>query len=704
MLASVRWLNRYLAPADLSADQAEHVLTHVGFPIESRQDLPDGDVRLDVELTSNRGDCLCHTGLAREIAAATGRHLALPTIAPEPPRASGAPGAADLTSVENRLSTSGCPRFTARVIRGVKVGPSPAWLVQALESVGQRSINSIVDISNFVMLELGHPNHVFDLDRLSGKRLIVRHAHAGERFTALDGRAHELRDGEMVVADAQRAQGLAGIIGGMDARVTEQTRDVLLEVATWDPLAVRRAARRLDIRTDASHRFERYVDPRDLDAVSLRAARLIVEIAGGELVPGMIDQGAPLAPRTVISLRPERCRRLLGVSVNDAEIKALLTRLGVDVTGDPAGRDPTLRCTAPAHRPDLVREVDLIEEVARLKGLESFELAPSLGVDLSLAQPGEWASREKALSQIGRTLEGLGFFEAVTFSFLPEAHAELFLPPGMRLLKVDESRRGGEPYLRPSIIPSLLTCRRANQDASVRAEGGVRLFETASNFAEIDDGTAFARRTVETRTLALVADAPGGHDERQAALRLVRGAIERLARALGGPSVGVEVRPIPPLFPALEPGATAGVLINAQRAGYIGLLAPSCQARWGLESPVVIAELGLKELIGLYPPKAVASALPRFPAVERDLSLVVDEAVEWSRIESTIAALAPPRLESIEFVGVYRGKQAGPERKSVTLRMHFRDPERTLRREEVDPVITLILDACRHAFGAELRL
>ncbi|MBL8745537.1 MAG: phenylalanine--tRNA ligase subunit beta [Phycisphaerae bacterium] len=705
MLTSVAWLNRYLHPATVNADEAEHVLTHVGFPIESKEALPSGDTRLDVELTSNRGDCLCHVGLAREIAAATGRALVMPKSSPVKPSAT---KASSVTSVENQLAAGGCPRFTARVIRGVKVGPSPKWLAEALESVGLRAINNVVDVTNFINLELGHPCHVFDLNALAGKRLVVRHARKDESVTALDGRKHAMRPDEMVVADAEKAVSIAGVIGGLDSGVTERTTDVLFEMATWDPIAVRRAARRLDIRTDASHRFERYVDARDLEWASLRGASLIAELSGGELLDGMIDARGTIQPRTEVVLRVSRCEHLLGIHVPADRITALLRSIGVEVDAEGSGAGGVLRCSIPHHRHDLTREVDLIEEVGRLNGFDKIELAPMLDVHLELSHPDDWAKREKAMGELSRVLTGAGFFETVTFSFIAQREAEMFRQAGQRLLKVDEERRKGGPYLRPSVIPSLLTCRRANQDGQVRPAGGVRLFECASTFAERDDGRTFGRMTEERRVLTLLADAPAGlhgPEARQAALRLVRGAVETVALALGGPGTIVEVDPVagPHSFAALEDETEASVKINGVAVGLAATVSGRTLQQWGLETPLAVAEVSLQSLIDLYPPRAVARELPRFPGIERDLSVIVAEEVAWGRIAHEVLGLRPALMERLDFVGVYRGKQIGIGRKSVTLRMTFRDPERTLRHEEVDPQVAGVVSRLAQAVGGEVR-
>ncbi len=708
MLTSVKWLNRHLeGPAGpVSPDEADEVLTNVGFPIEGREDVASGDIQLDVELTSNRGDCLCHFGLAREIAAATGRSLLPPEIKNESAVTPGPGTAASVTSVDNQLAASGdCPRFTARVIKGVKVGPSPAWLVELLEAVGQRSISNVVDVTNFVLMEMGHPCHVFDLNTLAEQRLVIRGARAGEKLTLLDEAEYTLAEGEMVVADAERAVSLGGIMGGLDTSVTAKTTDVLLEMATWNPVRVRNCARRLGLRTDASHRFERYVDARDIDRACLRAAELIAELAGGKLIDGMIDEGSAPAPLTSVDMRVARCEHLLGIRVETAEMVRLLETIGLGIDLQGSGPDAVLRCTIPPHRHDLTREADLIEEVARLNGFDKIGVAPSLDVHLELDHPEDWALRERAMRELSRVLTGLGFYETVTFSFASQAESELFLPEGLRLLKVDEERRKGAPYLRPSVVPSLLTCRKANQDGQVDLDGGVRLFETASVFAEIDDAESFGRQTIENRNLALLVDAPGKAEGRQHAMRVLCGAIASVVRAMGGPDAKLAIEPSDKQFAPVCKGETlASVSINGTHAGYVLTIAGPTLKQWDLDEPVVVSEINLDALIALYPPRALAHELPKFPAIRRDLSLIVDEPVTWSRIESTIAGANPEMLTGVEFVGVYRGKQVGSGRKSITLQLEFRAADRTLRHEEVDGPVESIVARLRSSLNAELRV
>ena len=698
MLISINWLNRYLNPPQVSAAQAEEALMDAGFPIETREPLPGGDTRIDVEVTSNRGDCLSHVGVAREVAAKTGRALVMPTWAE--PTARGAVG--ESLQLQN-TQPAVCPLFTARVIRGVKVGPSQAWLREALESVGQRSINNVVDVTNFITFELGQPCHVFDLQKLAGRSLVIRYAREGESLTTLDGKKRTLKADELVVADSERATSLAGVIGGADSEVDGSTTDVVFEMATWDPVTVRRAARRLGIRTDASYRFERIVDARTLDWGSRRGVAMICDVAGGTPCEGVLAQGKALADPLGVRFRPARCNAVMGIQVPVDEMVRLLTSVGIVV--EPIGRSSEeLRCVIPDWRPDLYREVDIIEEVARLKGLAAIPIAEKLAISAQSPQPHENAKRE-----FGVLLTGMGFYETVTFSFVSHKQAAPFTIPGIATMDVCDDRRKAEPTLRPSVIPSLLACRRANQDGRVHVEGGVRLFEVASIFGQrADVKPGEGPGTVERRHLALLMDVPTKSakvtfEDKQAGVRAMRGVIEAIVRVAAGRSAALVFTPTDMPWSAFEKGVFAGVALNGQNAGYVGLVSGALQGEYGLDVPLVASELNLDSLLACYPPRATVATPPEFPAIDRDLSVVVPEAVTWAQIEGELSRATLEHFERREFVGTYRGKQTGPGKKSVTMRLHFRDPGRTLRREEVEPQMASVVSLLNRAFGAEVR-
>lgn len=695
MKASVRWITQFLSPDRLTPAEAEKALMDAGLPIESIEALADGDARLDVEVTSNRGDCLSHLGLAREVAAKTGRSFARPeNPKPEWDRTR----CESILGLENR-EPGVCPRFTARVIRGVKVGPSPGWLRTALEAVGQRSINNVVDVTNYINFELGQPCHAFDLHKLSGAKIVVRYARDKEELTTLDGKKRVLRSDELVVADGERAQGLAGVMGGGDSEVSANTTDVVLEVATWDPATVRRAARRHGLRTDASYRYERIVDARTVDASAERAAALVAQVSGGRVCEGVLAAGAAMAPLSEVRLRPSRCRMILGVHVEVGEIVQILKALEIEAR--PSGRaGEELVCTIPAHRPDLEREIDLIEEVARIRGLDAIPMHDRLPVAVRSPQNSERAKRE-----VSSLLVGMGYYEAITFSFCTRAQAKLFMPAGLDVVEVDDDRRKEEPALRPSVLTGLLHCRARNANAQSAPAGGVRLFELSSIFAQKTD----TADSVEHRNLALVMDVPvrgktATTGELQAGVRALRASIESVVRATAGAGAELKFEPAAPHTAGLEASAFAMIWLNGARLGYLSLASKAALTQFGLDTPVAVAELNFATLITGYPPKAKVAALPAFPSIERDVSFIVAESVTWATVSGAIAKAPTARLEHWAFVGAYRGPQIGKGKKSVTLRLRFRDAERTLRHEEIDAPVEAIVGKVKAELGAEVRV
>lgn len=686
MKISLNWLNDYLQPS-VAADAVDDLLTGHGFPIEDTVPIPGGasgggDTMFDVEVTSNRGDCLSHLGVAREVAAATGATLQRPGF--DLPETVGQP-VTELTQVECRDSAA-CPLYSARVITGVEVGPSPDWLVAKLEAVGLRSVNNVVDVTNFVLLELGQPLHAFDLDQLAERKVVVRRASAGEKFNAIDGTQHKLRDDMLVIADGEKPQAVAGVMGGADSEVGDATTDILLESAIFEPLQVRRTSRALKLASDSSFRFERGVDPLGVELASRRAAALIVELAGGTLAEGVIRFGAELdesEEASRVALRAERCRAVLGLELAAEQQADYLNRIELNAEAD----GDTVVARVPSFRLDLKREVDLIEEIARLHGMDAIPMKPKL--ELVARPPQDSVQAKRA---IGDVLVAHGYHETITFSFINPDLASPFLPPDGEPLLLEGDHKKDEPMLRPSVLPSLLQCRKLNQDAG---NHGVRLFESASTWAVING------QTVETVRLALLRDATDADE----ALRGLRGAIDEVVEALGGSAArqAITIAPKENLS-ASDVFSAAGLVNTGQQAlGVMGLVSDATRDAFNVQTPQVAAELEMSALLSLYPPKREVGALPKFPGIERDLSVVVDEAVAWTQIATAVADAAPAMLEDLSFLGVYRGKPIAAGSKSVSLRMRFRDPATTLRHEQVDPQVASVLTSLTEAVGAQLR-
>ncbi len=674
MNTSLNWLNDYLDPP-IGTEEAERILGNQGLQVDGC-DAAGSDTVLDVEVTSNRPDCLSHVGIARELAAGSGRELQVP-FHELPPDDTDLEGVESLTQVEN-LSPDRCPTYTIRMIRDIQVGPSPSWLVERLESVGLRSVNNIVDITNFVLLELGQPLHAFDFEKLDGQRIVVRTATEGESFTAIDGSKHQLQQTMLVIADRRRPVALGGVMGGQETEVSSQTTSVLLESAMFDPLSVRRTSRALKLSSDSSYRFERGIDPLGIERASRRAAALMVQLAGGTIIPGRIRVGLDEPVPRSIAMRSSRCRKLLGTDVSDGRIREIFDRLGLSpsINGDEA----QIICKIPSHRLDLHREVDLIEEVARLVGLDQIEKQDKVEITVRSSQP-DVAAR----SNLNQVLVGHGYHETVAFSFLNPEFGQPFCNKGDTGVLLDDERRKADPMLRPSLLPSLLQCRKSNQDAG----------NPAAAFYEV--GATWVRRDgdiVERQCLGLLLDA----SESTMPFRSLRGTIEELVHQLGGDA---ELNWGPGGPPWLCDGLT--VRNGGVELGVIGFLTTELQHQFGLQASVVLAELNYGRLIATYPPTRSVKAIARFPGIERDLSIVVDQQTPWSKVEDAVGDVQPDLLDRIDFLGTYRGKPIPKGRKSISLRMTFRHPTQTLRHDEVDPQVNAVIDQLKQDLDADLR-
>jgi phenylalanyl-tRNA synthetase beta chain len=670
---SLNWLTDYV-DVSLPVGELAEVFKRIGLPVEETIST-DTDIVLDLEVTSNRPDCLGHLGVARELAAATGKPLNRPRIGELP--VSGK--ASDLTSIEV-LAPDLCPRYTARVIRGVKVGPSPAWMVERLEAVGMRGINNVVDATNYVLMEYSQPLHSFDYDKLEGRRIVVRRAAGGELLVSIDQTRCELDETMLVIADARRPVAIAGVMGGLNTEVSESTVNVLIESAQFDPLSIRRTSRKLQLMSDSNYRFERGVDPVAIDEASLRACQLIVASGGGSVAEGLVDAWAKPHTPAEVAMRPSRCGELLGIEIPPERQERILAALGLA----PMRRGERIVCTIPPYRADLTREIDLIEEVGRIHGYDNI---PVGGQVTHPVVPDTLATRIRRLA--GEALAMAGFDEAVTFSFVDAVEAELF--GHQRHVAVDKLTRKTNNVLRPTLLPSLLSACKTNQDAG---NDEVCLFEIAACFPASRGGRDLdndKRLPDEHTELALVST-----DD----LAELRGALEAPVRHLA-PRASLTV--CPQDHPHLAPGRAATVLLDGKAIGSIGQISDRILHHYGLERPIAAAAVRFQPLIDAAQLVRIYEPLPRFPAVRRDLSIIVDEQVTWQQLSQAIAGIVQPLRQSLTYVTTYRGKPVPSGRKSVTVALEYRAADRTLRREEVDSQVEEIIAAVREDFSAELR-
>ncbi|MFO0918729.1 MAG: phenylalanine--tRNA ligase subunit beta [Planctomycetaceae bacterium] len=673
MLVSWNWLKEYV-PLEMSVEELTDRLTMSGLNLESVRQI-GGDTVIDLEVTSNRPDCLGHLGVAREISVLFGLPLTIPQAQPKTTTEK----TAAVTSVAIEAPEL-CSQYVARVIRGVKVGPSPAWLQQRLEALGERPVNNIVDITNYVLLECSQPLHAFDFQLLQGKKIVVRRANKGETLKAIDQKAYELSPEMCVIADAKRPVAIAGVMGGFETEISSTTKDVLIEAAAFAPLSVRATARKLTLHSPSSYRFERALDPLGPEWASRRCCELILELAGGELLSEPIHAGTiPSAKRPAIVFRFAQIRRVLGIEIAPETAVKILQTLGLEITAKSADS-----CTVvpPSFRRDLEREIDLIEEVARVHGYDKIPADVSVPLRASAK-----STRDRVLERVRGVLTGAGYFEAMTPAFVGSADLQRFRPRGeLPALSVDHSTRKQENLLRQSLIPSLLGVRRHNER---HGNFQTRLFETAKIYLGADPGRPEAE--VEPLTIGLVTGT---------SFLELKGVVELLAGAV---CQGVTVTVEPSDCPSFTPGRGAEVLLEGRRWGWLGELDASVIDPFDLAGPVCVAELDWDVLESQADLITKVRPLPQFQGVTRDLNFVLDEALPWANLADAVRQSAGPLLEQIAFGGQYRGKQIPESKKSYVVSLTFRSGQRTLTSEEVDAAVAQVVRVCGESLGAALR-
>ncbi|MBL8809716.1 MAG: phenylalanine--tRNA ligase subunit beta [Planctomycetaceae bacterium] len=678
MIVSRSWLAEYVALPS-STEELSSRLTMAGLNLEEFHGVSEGltqpDIAIDLEVTSNRPDCLGHIGIARE----TSVLYRTPLTIPAAKVTEGSEPASSATSVGIECPDL-CHEYHARVIRGVKIGPSPAWLKDRLAAVGINSVNNVVDVTNYVMMECGQPLHAFDYDKLAGHRIVVRKAAAGEKIRAIDQKDYELPAGACVIADGKRAVAVAGVMGGLETEISTSTVNVLIEAASFSSLSVRATARTLKLHSPSSYRFERRVDRRWLDWASRRCCELILKVAGGTLLAGSVTAGTP-APETrePVTLRFARVTRLLGIEIPPSDCVDILERLGlkkISQSAEQATFEP------PSWRPDLLRECDLIEEVARIHGYEHIPTNAPLPVVATSK-----TLRERVLESVRTQLTSAGLYEALTLSFVSEAQRKQFCPSGeTATVAVSHSSRSHENQLRQSLIPSLLQCRRQNErHGSMNAE----LFEIARVYLSAGEGKCEA--DAEPLSVGLVT----GRSFAQT-LGLVESVAQRLA-----PAATLTTQPCD--RPEFLAGRGAEVRLNGQLLGWIGELSRELLDASDLQDAVCVAELRLPLLESLYQSHRGYTPLPRFPSISRDLNFVLPESVSWAELASVVSQSAGTLLAGTSFSGQYRGKQIEADRKSYVITCRFMAPDRTLTTDEVDAAVQTIIASCQQKLSATLR-
>jgi phenylalanyl-tRNA synthetase beta chain len=701
------WLQE-LVPVSLPVETLAERLTMAGFEVEEILDV-DGEKVMNLSVTSNRGDALSLVGIAREVAALTGGAVRHPDVAV----AEAGPAVTDFARVIVEAPDL-CPRYAARVIRGVTIGPSPAWVQRRLTEAGVRPINNVVDVTNYVMLEMGQPLHAFDLNTLADRTIVVRRARPEEPFTTLDGVERTLTGNMLVIADAARAVALAGIMGGENTEVTPATTDILLESAHFDRTAIRRTARANGMSTESSYRFERIVDPAGCVRAAARAARLIAEWAGGEIAAGVIDVAVPPAAPRTIALRPARVNAVLGTDFAPAAMGAVLCGLemGVQEDGD------TLHVTIPTFRPDLVEEMDLIEEVARIVGYEHIPTT----VPGHITRAGRLAPEFAYEGRVRALLTSAGLFEALSYSLIDARVLEQMrlpadAPERAELVPLKNPKSEEFTHLRPTMLISMLESLRNNARRNLndvqlfevgrifRATGGGLGFDYAERCSEADVRVQGAEKLpLEQRAVGIAlmgrpwSTLWGGGDA-PVDFFWLKGILEQFLAGLGVASVVCE----PAQHPTLHPGRTARLIADGVEVGIFGEAHPQVANNFDLPSRAYLAEVNVDALLALSGEGRVKPVLSRFPAVDRDIAFLVPVAAPAAGVAAVIRGAAGSGLESVQLFDVYQGANIPAGQRSLAYRLTFRADDRTLSDAEVDAAMDTVRRALVDEASATLR-
>ncbi|NUT86132.1 phenylalanine--tRNA ligase subunit beta [Pseudomonas corrugata] len=638
------------------------------------------DASIEVDLTPNRGDCLSLAGLAREVGALYDTPVTRPTVAP-------VPAAHDEVRSVEVLAPTACPRYLGRVIRNVDLSkPTPLWMVERLRRADVRSIDAAVDITNYVMLELGQPLHAFDLAEINGG-VRVRMAEEGEKLVLLDGQEVTLRSDTLVIADHSRALAIAGVMGGEHSGVSTSTRDVFLESAFFDQIAVAGKARSYGLHTDASHRYERGVDWQLAREAMERATGLLLEITGGEagpIIETVSEQHLPkIAP---VTLRAQRISQMLGMDMDAAEVERLLSALGLNVSADGAGQ---WRVEVPSHRFDISLEVDLIEELARLYG---YNRLPVRYPQARLA-PQAKAEARSDLPELRRLLVARGYQEAITYSFIDPRQSELF-NPGVEPLLLANPISNDMAAMRSSLWPGLVKSLQHNLN---RQQDRVRLFESGLRFVGQLDGL---KQEPMLAGVVCGSRLPEGWAQGRDVVDFfdVKADVEAVLGFAGALDAFTFV---PGKHPALHPGQTARIERDGREVGYVGAIHPELSKTLGLDRPVFVFELVLAEVALGKMPKF--QELSRFPEVRRDLALLADRDVASSAVLDVIRENAGEWLTDLRLFDVYQGKGIDPHRKSLAVGLTWQHPSRTLNDDEVNTATQNILTSLENRLNATLR-
>ena len=687
MKVQVDWLKEY-TEIDIPVDKLGHVLTMAGLEIESHEtvELPDGEKSevLELNVTPNRGYCLSHIGVAREVSALLNKSLKLPDPLKTLESELGTVAVEDRVSVEN-LEPELCPRYCALVIENVKVGPSPKWLKDRLTAIGLRPINNIVDITNFVMMEYGQPLHAFDRDLLAGNKIIIRRAKKGEPFASLDGTELKLEPDALVIADGEKPVALAGIMGGINSQVSETTSHIVLESACFNPATVRQGSKKYGLRSDSSYRFERSVDLNGVVSAQARAALMMKELAGGGICLGRVDIYPETGKSINIPLRVGRVNQLLGASFNSEQVRDLLSRLGMEVLS----QSENMEVKIPSFRPDLLREVDLIEEIARIDGFDKVDTVyPVAGV-----RPVRISPRQNIAKKVREVFCCAGFAETVHYSFIERAYAEEFKTAfaSEQVIALKNPLSSDYDTMRTSLLPGLLKTAGLNLS---KGQKPLKLFEVGSVYSSDSTGLRTEKAVLSAIVLGPYEPTPWKPRGGEYDFYDLKGTLETLITHLH-----LKLEIFPDSKPFLLPGKSVRVQIDDRELGYMGQMAPEQNLVAELNVYALELDLGALEKSS----SLRFQPIPKFPETYRDISILVDRSVTSQKAADLILKTGCPLIQKVDLYDHFEGKKIQADKKSLTFALSFQSAERTLSDNEVNPLFEKIVQTLKSELGASLR-
>lgn len=670
------------------SDEASGIMTlteecQAGNPLETY--ISQQDWVFELEITINRPDCLSHLGVAREIAAATGLPLTMPSVEISECKEK----TSNWVSIEI-LAPEKCPRYTARIVKGVTVHTSPLWMQERLRSVGVRPISNVVDVTNYVMLELGHPLHAFDYHLIENSKIVVRTASDGEKFTTLDEKEHLLESTDLLIADSSKGIALAGVMGGLNSEIETDTRDVLIECAYFEPVGIRITSRDRGISSESSHRFERGVNPEMTIMAATRTAKLINELAGGDILKGTVDEyPQPWKPNR-IKLRPHRANHLLATDITPEQAGNHLRNLGCEVNSA-----ETLEVASPPWRHDLEREIDLIEEIARMNGYDQISSALSSSVPLEINSDRERDRR--IVNQLKQALVELGFREAITLPLLPASEMERF-PAENEPIKLENPLSEDMAILRYSLTPTLLktverNIRSGNHDLRLFEWGKIfwkeeKLFRESWHLSGVLTGVAAPEYWQRTPRLIDVFD--------------LKGLVNQFAQKISLDKIEYIYYDISAFLLFCSRIVTVGDKLK-HNIGVFGQVDPKIADRYGIDVPTWFFDFDGSSLLTRAGNLVNYRSLPRYPAAHRDLAFVVNEKIESGQLEVVIHHNGGELLQNVKMFDLFRGGAVPPGKKSLAYHLTFRSPLRTLSDDEIDMIVDRIIAEVHRTVGAELR-